>query len=439
MATQRQFDDIDQWLLGPDEATATEERAASDEAPSRRAESRPVDLQSHPTGAPIPPATPAASFEEPAAELEPAPVELPPFPSLSAPAVDQDAEAEVAPALANSTPEEGQDLATDAPAVPPLRSNSQTVVLRLSAAARTSPSDKSGLPLPGFPELPDTDLPMVPTAWPRPVTHVPEARPPMQRLTIALAGVAVVVCALWAVQRFGGTTSVASESFGSPIPSGPAVAPVTAPLPSQAASQSGSLLGAQADAPAATNSSLPVSADAGGGAASATSPVQLTSAPAALPLPLPLPLMPAASRELPVPGVKAALGAKPAASTPTPSNSPLIALGDEPRRTQAASPAQPGPGAPSSAAIAPKSAAPGATPAAALAPAAAASAGRVVQYGGESGILVLTAGAVVVFDPATSTQREVGVGKALPDGSIVKAVNPGRHRIETDRGVISLQ
>ena len=53
--------------------------------------------------------------------------------------------------------------------------------------------------------------------------------------------------------------------------------------------------------------------------------------------------------------------------------------------------------------------------------------------------LVLTAGGVVVFDRAKGTQREVSVGQALPDGSLVKAVNQGKHRIETDRGPINLQ
>lgn len=117
----------------------------------------------------------------------------------------------------------------------------------------------------------------------------------------------------------------------------------------------------------------------------------------------------------------------PAGALAEPKQNSLIALSEDLRRTQAASAA----GAATKALTAsPAASVPTGTPAA---PAA-----RTLSYGASS-ILALTTTGVVVFDQAKGNQREVPIGQALPDGSVVKAVLPSKHRIETDRGPILMQ
>jgi len=142
----------------------------------------------------------------------------------------------------------------------------------------------------------------------------------------------------------------------------------------------------------------------------------VTNAPASAAPPIPAPVM-AAAPPAPVaeaPPVRAGALAEPKQNS-------LVALSEDQRRTPAASASGAGPK--------PLAAAP-ATPAAPVA--------RSLSYGA-SNILALTASGVVVFDQAKGNQREVPVGQALPDGSVVKAVLPSKHRIETDRGPILLQ
>lgn len=57
---------------------------------------------------------------------------------------------------------------------------------------------------------------------------------------------------------------------------------------------------------------------------------------------------------------------------------------------------------------------------------------------GRSGIVALTANSVVLYDRERRVQTEVRAGGALPDGSRLVSVQPGRHRVETDRGVLEL-
>lgn len=57
---------------------------------------------------------------------------------------------------------------------------------------------------------------------------------------------------------------------------------------------------------------------------------------------------------------------------------------------------------------------------------------------GRSGIVALTADSVIVYDRERRIQTEVRQGGTLPDGSKVLSVQPKRHRIETDHGILEL-
>jgi hypothetical protein len=45
---------------------------------------------------------------------------------------------------------------------------------------------------------------------------------------------------------------------------------------------------------------------------------------------------------------------------------------------------------------------------------------------------------VIVYDRERRVQSEVRIGGLLPDGSRVLGVQPSRHRIDTDRGLVEL-
>ena len=57
---------------------------------------------------------------------------------------------------------------------------------------------------------------------------------------------------------------------------------------------------------------------------------------------------------------------------------------------------------------------------------------------GRSGIVALTQNSVIVYDRERRIQIEVRPGGILPDGSRVLSVQPNRHRVETDHGILEL-